>query len=507
MIDQVFSISFCFKRRQGMKKRTCSGHRICVVLILLIGLIVIAQMIYSAYQVSRTKSFLDDSIKEMNQEIYPKEISLYFQHLLQQFEQLDQYSTQTNSILIKASHSMFVKAFNQIFQEKYFLDEIRQSATGSVVHIHELNILINQETSVLPETIALFREIQNENQRMIDDLKLPLQELCDYANGSEPEIDDTIFDALNLVHQQLRKLIDTIQNDILSHITPWQSAMLMNKDLEDRVRWYVRLVGTLLLVLIIILGLIPMVFFIVIAICRLSHCERNDSSSNDRKKNRQNGWRRQSQSSTDQEESVSNVQSSHCSPRVVLCWMRIVFTLMMIMLIVLVLLTGALYGLDLVAQGTCRTVHDDQPFLVSFLTDQLLGTNSNDLIIGESDVQTTFTTMIDDCRNQIHFSQHFLKYHLSRLENGTDHAMNQLNGKIFDKFNASIVDIDIGSDRDRLAKFSIAINSTDIQGTVQQIEDDLKTIETQFEKITVSVPTLPANVVNQIVDDVSIRNL
>ncbi|CAF1126923.1 unnamed protein product [Didymodactylos carnosus] len=462
MIDQVFSISFCFKRRQGMKKRTCSGHRICVVLILLIGLIVIAQMIYSAYQVSRTKSFLDDSIKEMNQEIYPKEISLYFQHLLQQFEQLDQYSTQTNSILIKASHSMFVKAFNQIFQEKYFLDEIRQSATGSVVHIHELNILINQETSVLPETIALFREIQNENQRMIDDLKLPLQELCDYANGSEPEIDDTIFDALNLVHQQLRKLIDTIQNDILSHITPWQSAMLMNKDLEDRVRW---------------------------------------------KKNRQNGWRRQSQSSTDQEESVSNVQSSHCSPRVVLCWMRIVFTLMMIMLIVLVLLTGALYGLDLVAQGTCRTVHDDQPFLVSFLTDQLLGTNSNDLIIGESDVQTTFTTMIDDCRNQIHFSQHFLKYHLSRLENGTDHAMNQLNGKIFDKFNASIVDIDIGSDRDRLAKFSIAINSTDIQGTVQQIEDDLKTIETQFEKITVSVPTLPANVVNQIVDDVSIRNL
>jgi hypothetical protein len=63
---------------------------------LLIGLIVIGQMIYLAIQVSRTKLFLDDSIKEMNQEIYPKEISLYLQHLLQQLEQLDQYSTQSN---------------------------------------------------------------------------------------------------------------------------------------------------------------------------------------------------------------------------------------------------------------------------------------------------------------------------------------------------------------------------------------------------------------------------
>jgi hypothetical protein len=64
----------------------------------LIGLLVIGQMIYIAYQVNRTKIFLDDSIKEMNEEIYPKEISIYFEHLLQQFKQLDQYSTQSNFI-------------------------------------------------------------------------------------------------------------------------------------------------------------------------------------------------------------------------------------------------------------------------------------------------------------------------------------------------------------------------------------------------------------------------
>jgi hypothetical protein len=55
------------------------------VMVLLIGLLVIAQMIYIAYQVNRTKIFLDDSIKE----IYPKEISIHLERLLNQFKQLD----------------------------------------------------------------------------------------------------------------------------------------------------------------------------------------------------------------------------------------------------------------------------------------------------------------------------------------------------------------------------------------------------------------------------------
>ncbi len=65
----------------------------------MIGLLVIAQMIYIAYQVNRTRIFIDDSIKEMNEEIYPKEISIYFEHLIDQFQQLDQYSTQSNFVI------------------------------------------------------------------------------------------------------------------------------------------------------------------------------------------------------------------------------------------------------------------------------------------------------------------------------------------------------------------------------------------------------------------------
>jgi len=94
---------------------------------------------------------------------------------------------------------------------------------------------------------------------------------------------------------------------------------------------------------------------------------------------------------------------------------------------------------------------------------------------------------------------------LSRLDNGTNHAMNQLNGKIFEIFNTSIEDIDIASNLDRFNQLSDVVNSTEIQEKIQQIRNDLTTIQIRFEKITDSVPTIPASLVNQTIDYVSIR--
>jgi hypothetical protein len=62
------------------------------------------------------------------------------------------------------------------------------------------------------------------------------------------------------------------------------------------------------------------------------------------------------------------VNSNNGPSGVVLCLMRIAFVVMIIILVVMVLLTGVYYALDLAVQGTCRTVHDDQPFLINFIT-------------------------------------------------------------------------------------------------------------------------------------------
>jgi hypothetical protein len=127
------------------------------------------------------------------------------------------------------------------------------------------------------------------------------------------------------------------------------------------------------------------------------------------------------------------------------------------------------------------------------------------LIFGGLDIQTTATDIINDCGNQIHFIEHPFENLLTRLQKDVDQAMNQLNKKIYDKFTASIVDINITSDLDRLAKFSILANSTKIQDEVQKISQEFSTIARQFDKISASTPTLPTSLVNQTFDDVSIR--
>jgi hypothetical protein len=131
------------------------------------------------------------------------------------------------------------------------------------------------------------------------------------------------------------------------------------------------------------------------------------------------------------------------------------------------------------------------------------------LIIGGFDIQTTFTTMIEDCRDQIHFSEHFFKNHLIRLQNDVNQAMDQLNQKIDDKFNAAIDAINIKSHLDHIEIFLIAVNSASITigigYEVEQISDALKIIQTSFGKIVDSIPILPANMVNQTINDVSIR--
>ena len=65
------------------------------------------------------------------------------------------------------------------------------------------------------------------------------------------------------------------------------------------------------------------------------------------------------------------------------------------------------------------------------------------MIIGGSDLQTTLTTIIDDCGNQIHFSEHFFKNHLTTLQDDVTRAMNELDKIIDDKFKNSINAIDI----------------------------------------------------------------
>jgi hypothetical protein len=115
---------------------------------------------------------------------------------------------------------------------------------------------------------------------MVDSIQIPLKEVCIYANGTETDIDKKLLKALDIVHVQLTEGVDTINQDILNKITPWQNNMLMNTDLEEKIRGYISLTGTIFLVLVIVLGLIPLIFFVFIIISRFYGCCQNESSGN-----------------------------------------------------------------------------------------------------------------------------------------------------------------------------------------------------------------------------------
>ncbi|CAF1137076.1 unnamed protein product [Adineta ricciae] len=476
------------------KQRKCSRQCVSVVVILLIGLIVLGQMIYIAYHVNRTTTFLDNSIQEFNQEIYPKEIGLYLEHLLQQLKMLDAYSMPSSTIIIDASRSMFLKSFNKILKEQYFLNIIQQTISSNDMHIDELNTLIGQESTSSPIATSIVDEITKQHEEMADQLAVPLAELCAFVDGKDTDIDAIILDSLSLVHEQITKITNIIEIDFLNYMKPWEDHVLLNQELEKQIRYYTRLAGTILLVLIIIFGLFPVGLFTVIILyhCRQRHLVSKYRSRDD---DRQSSTRR-SQSSI-----VHSDFSSESSTNGTICWLRIIFIPVIIILVMIILLSSLFYAVDLFAQGACRTAHEDDTFLIPFLIDELLGSNSSDVMIPGLDIQTTFLKIVDDCRHETHFSRHFFASHLRRLHEDVNKSMNQLNDKIGQQFYVSIAAINIQDDISLLNNLSSLFSSDSIRNKIEQIREGFKNLQQQFENITAATPTIPLDIVNQTIDN------
>jgi len=118
-------------------------------------------------------------------------------------------------------------------------------------------------------------------------------------------------------------------------------------------------------------------------------------------------------------------------------------------------------------------------------------------------MNTTLDNIILDCRNQVHFSRKLLKNYWSTLDTDISVMMNILSKQIFDQFINSMGKINITSDIDLLDQFVDQANVPTISIIVQKIDTDLTTMETYFEKIKSSNSTLPQNLVQTTIDEVS----
>ena len=175
---------------------------------------------------------------------------------------------------------MLVKAFERILNEKYLVQNISQTVNSIDTHIQQLDIEIHNDSALLPPAaVNLFKDIQEQFKMMLSSIQKPLQEVCNYANGTHSDIDDKLLAALDVVHIELERAVRTIDNDILSKITPWENHLLLNDELEGQVRYYISIAGTVLFVLVIVLGAIPLIFFVFILLSYLCGCDRHDENN------------------------------------------------------------------------------------------------------------------------------------------------------------------------------------------------------------------------------------
>jgi len=119
-------------------------------------------------------------------------------------------------------------------------------------------------------------------------------------------------------------------------------------------------------------------------------------------------------------------------------------------------------------------------------------------------MNTTMDNIILDCRDQVHFSRKLLKNYWSTLDTDISIMMNILSEQIFDQFINSFGEINIPSDIDLLDQFVDQANVSNISIIVQKIDMDLTTMELYFEKINSSNSTLPQNLVQTTIDEVSL---
>ncbi|UJR14761.1 hypothetical protein I4U23_001751 [Adineta vaga] len=506
----VFSITFCVVSCLNCSKRTTSGRKrrqsrtnhVCICLVVLVYLLGIGDMIYVACRINKSTVAIDDTIEYANREIYPKQVSEHLTYIIHQIENVDAYCIQPDSILINASKTMIIKTFNEILRKKYFIEDVSQSLKKVDNSIQTINQLVEQDANISQIAKDIYQNAKDQYNSMIDSLQKPLEEVCRYAAGTQTDIDEKLVQALNLVHRKLVEIINIIRRDILNPITTSDNQMFMNSDIEEQVRQYVKMSGIISLVFVIFLTLIPTGFAILILLSCLCKGNPEESSYEKHDDIRMNHMRRPSETSSKNSHHSQpyssyyqhdNIEYRNKGPSgVVLCLMRIAFTVMIIMLIIMTILTGAYYTADIALHSACRTVHDDQSFLIPFITNQVIGTTT--FFTDDTDLNTTVLNLIDDCHNHVHFTRRLMDNYWPTLDRYLTDMMNELNKQIYDQFINSIYQIDIPDEINLLAQFANKTNISDIANQVNEINTDLNGLNTILGNIGAGGSALPENI-------------
>ncbi|CAF1043783.1 unnamed protein product [Rotaria sp. Silwood1] len=412
-----------------------------------------------------------------------------------------------------------IKAFNRLLQENYFIEDLIHYINNINKNYYQLRDLIMNETIL----VNLFDQFTISYENLINDFIYLNKQLCYYFDNYGSDLDKQILNNLNTSHEKIQFLIQFIEKQILNKI----NSNFLDRKQEDKIHRYISLIAYLITFIIVCITIIPLIFIIIRIFLQWKNEQniqqnvdkddslhiKNDNQqhypmnvmSNDTVSDRkqsdevENDWRstnnRNSNSSSYIDQIQNNKSQDHHTTRLFLFSLRIVFAFITILLVNLSLVTGFLYGLDSIVHGSCQLVHYNQPFLISISTNNFLNQMNN------FDINATILNIINDCNQNIHFSEIFFKNSYIHLNNQLSSSIKDINKKVFQQFSSVNNKINITADLDLLINIANLNSLTNIVNHLKYIKNDFQQIRQIFNQILTSNPLLLPNFTKEIYND------
>ncbi|CAF1443418.1 unnamed protein product [Adineta steineri] len=355
------------------------------------------------------------------------------QYLLKQFQQ---FSSKSTSIIVNGSKSIMIKSFS----DYYDINELNLIINNINEHLDYFNsLIVNNEilTKFFRQFTNSYTNLLNLNRR-----------ICDYINKNDKnEIEKKIFYLKNLIEEQMKFFIEILNGQILNKI----NLKLFNNKQQNKIHSIISFITNFIFIIISILIILPLTFLIIIISKYIFFYKNHRIRNNNRLQNQfQSLDVRQLQSSHIHS---YNQQSSTTHP------------------------SSLLYGIDMILQSSCQVIHYDQPFLISYVTDNFIKS------IDDFDVNATLNNLINDCSNNIHFSKKFLEKFSFKLDDELIKIIEQLNTNIYNQFQSSIPIKNISSEFHLFNNFVNLTGLTTLHDRLVRIENNFNKINQKFTQI------------------------
>ncbi|CAF1061044.1 unnamed protein product [Adineta ricciae] len=429
-------------------------------------------MIFLMENILQLKTYFNESINQ---------IYIFFQQKTFSKKIFHEFSSKSLSTIFHNSKLSIMKSFGEI----YHLREFNELIPNISENFNSLNSSLSK--------IENFKTFFKEFTKSFDDFFNLNGKFCSMMDkNNENEMKKYFLEIISSIENEMKFFVEIFNEQILKKIN-WT---FFHENLRQQVHFIFSFISTLSLILISLILFLPSFFiwiFTLNSLCFQSNSksdlhqlqtisyERQRYSTHQHRNHRSKRQIRKRNANRSYSLTLNNfvrgksskISSSYC----LICSIRISFTILFISSIILLLISSIFFALDMFFQSSCHLIHEKQHVLISYITENFLKS------IDEFNVNSTLTNLIDDCRNEKHFSQRYLEKFSIEFKDEFSPMLKKFNEKIYKQFQKSKEIQSISSNIELIRNFIHLIPSENLQNRFYSIEKTFRQVQLLFQQI------------------------